>query len=147
MARALQTGDIAPVRMRARNPAPTVTSEMIGAAQDAFFANKEANAANSTCRAKTKELAKLMAKGGISEFTFTATTPTGSQVPVRAAIEPIPTDMIDVNILRGLVDDATFMQVIKATRGEVEAQCGSHVAIKATTTIEKPAELKIKEVK
>lgn len=148
MARALNT-EPTPIRQRARTPGTVArpTAEMVNKAQDAFYATKQANAAASAARKATSELAKLMAKAGIDVFTFQGETPTGSTVPVRAAIEPIPTDVIDVNVLRTLVDDATFMRVIKATKGDVENECGSHIVMKATATIEKPAELKIKEVK
>lgn len=145
--RQLQTDNITAVRTRTAPVIPTATPEMVAMAQAAFLASKEANAANTRARKTTTELAKLMVAGKVDTFNFVGETPTGGQVQARAAIEPYPVDEIDVGALRGLISDNQFMQVIKATKGAVEEICGSHIAIKATKTAMRPAELKIKEVK
>lgn len=138
----------APIRSRARpatNGGPT--TDMIAKAREAFLKNKEANAATSAAGKAVKELAKLMAQGDVTEFEFTASTPTGASVPARAAIEETVSDEISVEKLRLLVDEATFMRIVKAAKGAVEAECGEHIAIKATATVTKPAALKVKEAK
>lgn len=150
MTRRLQLDTEAP-RVRSRQPPPSrlnsTSPEMVELARAAFRANKEANAASQRARAAQKDLAKLMTKADITEFTFAGPLPTGGEVQVRAAIEPYAVDVIDVNVLRTLVDDATFMRVVKATQGAVKEVCGEHVALKALTTEDRPAELKLKEVK
>lgn len=141
------------VRQRTR-PAPSPalsnggpTTEMVAKAREAFLANKEANAASARSRKAIKELAVLMTKGEVENFEFTATSPTGAAIPARAAIEETVTEEISVEKLRNLVDDATFMRIIKAAKGAVEAEAGPHIAIKASQEVTKPAELKVKEVK
>lgn len=138
-----------PVRVRSPRVAttPTPTPQMVTLAQEAFLANKEANAATSRCKAKQKDLSKAMTKAGVDAFEFMGPTLTGGQVRARAAIEPITKDVIDVEVLRTIVDDKTFMRIISATQGKVKEEAGEHVCYKALVTEDCPAELKIKEVK
>jgi hypothetical protein len=146
--RALNTSDttVAPVRVRSpRVVGPT--PDMVAKAREAFLANKQANAASQRARAATKELAKAMSKANIDNFEFMAELPSGGAVQARAAIEPVICDVISVEKLRGMIDDATFMRVVKATQGAVKEECGEHIAFKAMVTEERPPELKIKEIK
>jgi hypothetical protein len=148
--RALNTSTIDSPAIRTRQPrpvAPQPTGEMIRLAQEAFLANKEANAATSRCKAKQKELSKAMSKAGIDAFEFMGPVPTGGEVAARAAIEPFDCDVISVEILRGLVDDATFMRIVKASQTAVKDEAGEYVCNKALVTETRPPELKIKEVK
>jgi hypothetical protein len=144
-ARALQMEPTVAPRTRTRTRSGA-TPEMIALAQQAIAANKTANAASSQSRKDTKALHKLMSQAGVSQFQFEAEF-NGASFPAEAVIAPIAVDVISVEKLRALVDDDTFMKIVKATKGAVEEHAGTHIAIQTTVTEERPADLKIKEVK
>lgn len=146
-ARAL-TLDTPSPRARPRSEAPSAaTPEMVQLARESFEANKIANAKTAIANAKSKALAKLMIAAEIASFRLTGQTANGGSVPVLAIIEETVVDEISVEKLRTLVDDATFMAIIKASKGAVQEAVGEHIAIKSINTVIKPPSLKIREIK
>jgi hypothetical protein len=116
-------------------------------ALQAFWAsNVASNAAASAARKAKADLQKAMDAAQMSSAT--AMVDLGSKtVTVNAVIEETEAEFIDVVKLKGLVDEATFLKIIKATKTDVVNFVGNNVAVMATSTMKKPADLKVKEVK
>jgi hypothetical protein len=109
-------------------------------------ANAAANNAASLARKAKTDLQKAMDEAKMERAATIVDLGTKT-VSVEATILPSEADYIDVLKLKGLVDDATFMKIIKATKTDVIAHAGNNVAVMATATLQKPADLKVKEVK
>lgn len=136
----------APVVQPVANVPVGATEQMIKLAQDAIVANAAKNKATRDEKSAIESLNKLMIEGGIKHFPFT-TTIAGTVTKAEAVIAAGEKDVIDVALLRTLVDDATFMKIVKATKGDIETHCGKNMVIKVTSTKTTEEELKIKKVK
>lgn len=121
-------------------------SEIGNLLADQFRANKTANAYTRTAGALKKELHKRMIAAGLTEVVEHVEV-NGETLMVRAAIEAPEEEVISVEKLRALVDDATFMKIVKATKTAVTAEAGTNVAIASTVTQQTKEDLRIKEVR
>jgi hypothetical protein len=144
--RALAMDAPAAPRERTRQTAPAVPATVVELAQQAFAANQEKNKATSAEKAAQKALNKAMVAANIDRFDFTGSF-NGANIPAEAVIEETPCDVIDVNVLRTLVDDDTFMRIVSATKTACDAEAGENTTIRATKTIVKPASLKVRKKK
>jgi hypothetical protein len=109
-------------------------------------ANAAANAAAGVARKAKTALQKVMDETKIDKMTAFVVLEQKS-VTVEAEIAPGEADYIDVAKLKELVDAETFMKIVKATKTDVIAHAGNNVAVAATSTKAKPADLKVKELK
>jgi hypothetical protein len=123
-----------------------VTPEMVKKAQDILKANETKNDAASVEKKAVTDLNKLMIAGDVKEFAFTVELKTGF-VKGKAEIAESTGEYIDVALLRTLVDDATFMKIVDATKGKTKELAGENIVIKCTRTETKPASLKVSKVK
>lgn len=109
-------------------------------------ANAAANAAAGVARKAKTDLQKAMDEIKM-ERAMTSVDLGTKTVTVEATILPSEADYIDVAKLKELVDGETFMKIVKATKTDVVSHAGNNVAVAATSTKTKPADLKVKEVK
>lgn len=120
---------------------------MVEAALQHFWKTNDAsNAAARLAKAAKADLQKAMDEARIDNLT-TVVQLDHKSVTVAAKIEEGETSFIDVALLKTLVDDATFMKIVKATKTDVVAHAGNNVAVMATKTKTKAADLSVKEVK
>jgi hypothetical protein len=146
-------------RSRALNlsPAPVVqpvakpgvvaaTVEMIKLAQDERRANALKNKATRDEKEANEKLNKLMNEKGVKSFSFTVELD-GAFTNCTAQIAGGTKDVIDVALLRTLVDEPTFLKIVSATKGAIETHAGKNMVVKVTKTEATPEALKIGKVK
>lgn len=128
---------------------PTITAEMRTEVERLHVANKAKNAAGSTERKAQEELNRLMAQasGGVDwefDHSFTRFTTDGESVPKTITVDVTyaqgSKETIDLETLKGMVDEETFLKCIAATKGRVKDNAGSNVV--ATCTRSVPGEWK-----
>jgi hypothetical protein len=127
-------------------PESAATSEMVKLAQNALKANALKNAATKTEKDTAEALNKLMIDKGVKQFAFTVELG-GAFVNAEAKISGGTKDVIDVALLKTLVDEATFMKIVNATKGAIETHAGKNMVVKVTKTEDTPEALKIAKVK
>lgn len=111
-----------------------------------FRANSRSNAAKREADKAKKELHKMMLADGVTDFTATVELEDGTHT-VAASISAPEGEAISVELLRQLVDDDTFMRIVKATKTAVTEHAGTNVAMKATVATVEKEDLRIKELK
>lgn len=89
-------------------------------------ANEAANAAKRKADATRKEIAKAMADIGIREHSVQRKLG-GAMVTLKAHVEKLRRNVVDVLRLRKLVPDDVFMGIITATQASVKAKAGTDV--------------------
>lgn len=114
--------------------------------RDYFVANKLKNASNRAAERAKELLHKRMLEGGVRQFQ-TQVQIDGSTAVVEARIFAPEKEMISVEKLRTLVDDATFMKIVSATKQSVTAYAGSNVVVASTVSYTDDETLSIKEIK
>lgn len=127
---------------------PKVTQKMKDLAKSAFEARSIKNAATNKEKKALDQLTGLMSEAGLKEFALGAEivgidgSPKKVQIDVEMAGSTTTT--IDVAALRKLVDDKTFMKIVKATVGDAEKHLGPSLLaqVKRTKTGEPTAKLK-----
>ena len=147
----------APVQPVAPTPAPRALD--IGAeteeARDArlkslvadfYRKNNAKNAATREAEKAQKALNAAMALANINRVSENVAMDGGAVVPVVAEITAEVTEGISVEKPRGLVDDATFMKIVSATKTAVEAHAGTNIVIQATVTQIGKESLKVRKV-
>lgn len=122
------------------------TSALDAKLAEYFRANTRSNAAKREADRAKKELHKLMIADGVVDFTASVELEDGTHT-VQAAISAPEGEAISVEKLRDLVDDETFMRIVKATKTAVTEFAGTNVAIKATVPVTEKEDLRIKELK
>jgi uncharacterized protein with GYD domain len=111
-----------------------------------FRANTRSNAFKREADKAKRELHKMMINDGVVDFTASVELDDGVRT-VQAAISAPEGEAISVERLRALVDDETFMRIVKATKTAVTEHAGTNVAIKATVPVVEKEDLRIKELK
>lgn len=122
------------------------TPAMVSLAQAVIIANGVKNKSTSDEKKAKEALNKLMIAGDVKKFTFTVEV-AGAFQSCEATIETSIGEYIDVKLLRGLVDDATFMKIVSATKGDTKELAGENIVIKTTRTVTKPEALFVKKIK
>lgn len=113
---------------------------------DFYRKNSDKNAATREAEKAEKALNAAMALASVKRVAENVALPGGAVVPVVAEITAEPKEVISVEKLRGLVDDATFMKIVAATKTAVETHAGTNVAIQATVTQMGKESLKVRKV-
>lgn len=112
------------------------------------FAQKN-YASNSWARQATsakKALHLAMIAEGVTEFRTMVQLP-DKVAEFEAVIDAPDKEVISVETLRELVDDETFMKIVKATKTDVTKFGGSNIVLRATVVEKDKEDLRVKEVK
>ena len=117
---------------------------MLALAEDTFEANARKNKASRDESNSKKKLHKAMLQSNVRRFEFDGEFE-GSVTPAEAIITEDTVEVLDVEKLRALVDEETFMQVISATKTAVEKFCGEDIVMQASVPVTKPASLKVRK--
>jgi len=117
---------------------------MLEEAQAYFIANKAKNAASVKEGKAKKALHKAMVGGEVSKFEFQGRYE-GNVTPMVASVESSVVEAADVSLLRGLVSDETFMEIVSATKKAIIDHAGEHVYMNCAKEITKPAALKVQK--
>lgn len=141
-ARALAV-DVKPV---APKRGPVIAPEMIKLAQETMIANAAKNKATRDEKKSKEALHKKMIQTDTKQFSFTVEIE-GAFQSCEAVIAAGTKEYIDVEKLRKLVDEPTFMKIISATKGATVEFAGENIAIKATSTADTPEALSVSKIK
>lgn len=121
-----------------------VQAEIEALVKEAVATQKASNAASAAYRKAQKALEKKLISEGLEGELYALTI--NDTVYDYGFVEG-EKDEISVEDLRNATDDATFMKIVKATKGETEKVAGSLIAAKVTKTVKADASLKVKERK
>ena len=102
-------------------------------ARETFINNKEMNAAKRKSDATRKQLYKEMKDHGLESFDF-ETTIDGEKFRLTSEIGSRNITVIDVNALRSIVDDDTFMKICSASQKSVVEHAGTEVLTRCSTS-------------
>lgn len=158
---------VARIRRRALNvqpevlhpvaPAPTVDEAQLGPSpevaqmqvhlRDYVIANTLKNAADRQAVAAKKALHGAMARAGVKAFPGIDVEMDGVKVRADAVIEAQESEKIDVAKLRTLVDEATFMKIISATKTAVDTHAGRNITVASTVSVADAEDLRIRVAK
>lgn len=94
--------------------------------------NYESNKYKREMDAKKKEVHSALIRAEQTSFTAKATLPDGSSPYFTAEIASPTEEVVDVSILRKLVSEELFMQIISATKTAVKEKAGTNVLLSAT---------------
>ena len=144
--RALNLAPAPVVQPVAKPGAAAASAEMVTMAQAVLKANAAKNASSKIEKDTSEKLNKLMLDKGVKSFAFTVELG-GAFINAEAKIEGGKKDVIDVALLKTLVDEQTFMKIVSATKGAIETHAGKNMVIKVTKTEDTPEALKIAKVK
>lgn len=122
------------------------TPSMVDLLRNYWTANRMSNTANRIADKAKRDLHKAMAAAGVTEFSETVVVDGGASM-VEAKIDSPNQEVISVEKLRQIVDDATFMRIVKATKTAVVAEAGTNVAVMATIVEPGKTDLRIRELK
>lgn len=112
-----------------------------------FLENAAMNAAKRKSEAERKALFAELERAGIAEFSFATTDSEGKKVRLEVKVETPAAESIDVAILRTLVDDATFMRIVSASKKAVQEEAGKSVEVRATVSGEGTRNVFVKPAK
>jgi hypothetical protein len=124
----------------------TATDAMVDLLRNYWTANRASNTANRIADKAKRDLHKAMSAAGVTEMMETIVIEGGAAL-VEAKIESPNQEVISVEKLRQLVDETTFMRIVKATKTAVVAEAGTNVAVMATVVEPSKVDLRIREVK
>jgi hypothetical protein len=109
--------------------------------------NYQCNSFSRRASAAKKALHAAMIREGITDTSTVVQLEEGKLAEFRAEISAPEEEVISVEKLRELVDDETFMKIIRATKTATVEHAGTNIAMRATVTQRAKEDLRIKEVK
>ena len=110
-------------------PKKTKTDTIAQNAAIYYVRNQESNAAKREADKARAALLKEMTVAGI-EATEVTVNIDGKPQTLRVAVETPIRDVVDVNLLKKLVDPEVFFQVISASKAEVTRLCGEATTLR-----------------
>lgn len=123
-----------------------VTRQIIDKAKQAFVARLEKNKAARDEKKASKDLEQLMTDQEVSNFSFRVQHD-NKTYPVTVTIAPGSRSVIDVAMLKNLVDEETFLRIVSASQTAVQEHAGSAILAQVVADKETPPSLSLKEDK
>lgn len=134
------------IRKIGRNTLRHATDDTKTLAKDVFKLNKEQNALKREHDKKRRELYAVQKAEGITTFTCDAIVD-GKKVTIESTIATPQRQTVDVELLRDLVDEATFMKIVSATQKSVVDEAGKAVFDRCAKTVDGTEAVNVKAAK
>lgn len=110
-----------------------------------FTSNTKANKYSSAARKSRASLYKEMCEMDISQFFIKIDTPDGV-VTLKASRDTSTRVVVDVEKLREILDDRTFMKVISASQTAVKAEVGTSTLAEVSVEVEGAENVNVKKI-
>ena len=111
-------------------PEPTQAHKAL--ARTFYLENAAMNKAKKTSEAARKDLFAALELEGITDFAFGTTNEAGEALRLRVKVETPAAESIDVALLKGLVDEATFLKIVSASKKAVEEHADKAILPRVT---------------
>jgi DnaJ-domain-containing protein 1 len=134
------------IRKIGRSTLRHATDDTKTLAKDVFKLNKEQNALKREHDKKRRELYAVQKAEGITTFTCDAIVD-GKKVTIESTIATPQRQTVDVELLRDLVDEATFMKIVSATQKSVVDEAGKAVFDRCAKTVDGTEAVNVKAAK
>jgi hypothetical protein len=103
-------------------------------AREFYLQNSAMNAAKKNSEAERKALFASLEEAGIDWFDFETKDAEGNRLRLAVQVMTPVTDSIDVELLRDLVDEPTFLRIVSASKKAVEEHADKSIAVLATVS-------------
>lgn len=129
-----------------RNTLRQASDETKTLAKEVFKLNNEKNKFDRLHTKTRQQLFAAQKREGITSFTCDAIID-GKKVTIESKIETPQRQVVDIELLRGLVDEATFMKIVSATQKSVVDEAGKAIFDRCAKTVDGTEAVNVKAAK
>jgi len=129
-----------------RNTLRQASEELKSKAKEVFKLNNEKNKFDRQFSKARRELFAAQEEAGVTSFTCDAIID-GKKVTIESKIETPQRQVVDIELLRGLVDEDTFLKIVSATQKSVVDNAGKAIFDRCAKTVDGTRAVNVKAAK